>query len=494
MTQHPNTGSDNESGATRGARSVMLRQEGAEFEGSAALDPANQSLADSLRIMLVLLQLAMVVLAGVYVASGFQSVKENERGIRVLFGRVEASNIEPGFAWSAPFPLGELRKVSIGTQTHEIGRDFWPSYTGDDASIDKLIAAPSLKPGQDGCILTGDGSIVHARWKVEYHIRNPADYEQNVGSKESERKLVEVAVKRAVVHACAQLSIDEVLAQGGEGPASLRGMIRSRAQDVLDSLRSGIQIDQVSTTLPIIPPKFIMSEFAKAQAAVSNASRAVEEARSEAGQTLAKVAGQVAPYLIERITAYEAETARKAAALEAGDAAMAAAADAELRTILQSIEKLLMGEPVFYPGGVVEAAGVTVTLPPGEVRSLTGGEMARLLGEAASYRTTVVNRARADLRRFQAKLAQYSANPRLMIQQELAAARLAFLNHDTVQQFLLPPGMSNITLLINYDPDVAREIQRAQKERERIKTEQERERMLKEEKFKTETGLQATPG
>ncbi|GJQ30730.1 MAG: hypothetical protein HBSAPP03_26140 [Phycisphaerae bacterium] len=496
MNTRPNFHPDGDGGGSpRRAGSVTLREEGGTRDAGGMHDPANQSLADALRIMLVLLQGAMVVLAGLYVASGFQSVKEDERGIRLLFGKVEASNVPPGFVWSAPFPLGQLIRVNTGSLDEAIDRDFWPDYpAGGDTDPEKLTVTASLKPGTGGSMLTADGNIAHSRWKAAYHVQDAGNYARTILSKDEERKLVRAAVKRGVVHACARVRIDELLTQSGDRAESVRSYARLEAQRYLDQVGSGLVIDQLNTTAAIIPPLYVRADFAKVQSAVSTASKAVEDARAEAGQTLLRSAGQAAPYLIERIESYEAAMARRDAARAVGDMAASQAADREMIAILTMIDGLLRGEPVAYPGGTVDAAGATQTLAAGTVSNLAGGEVAKVLGEAGSYRTGVVNRAQADARTFDAKLAQYRANPALMLQRELAEARTAFLGRDTVQQFQLPLGMSGISLVLNYDPDVARDIQRAQKERERIKAEDERMRMLRDTTYKTETGLTVSGG
>lgn len=85
-------------GSTREA-SVQLR-EGEPTPGQRAsmMDPANQSLAEALRITFRILQLAMVVLFVLYIGSGFQSIKASERGLRVITGRIVASDLPPVFS------------------------------------------------------------------------------------------------------------------------------------------------------------------------------------------------------------------------------------------------------------------------------------------------------------------------------------------------------------------------------------------------------------
>jgi len=53
-----------------------------------SLDPANQSLADALRMSFRILKLLMLVLVVLYFLSGWFSVKPGENGVILRFGRV----------------------------------------------------------------------------------------------------------------------------------------------------------------------------------------------------------------------------------------------------------------------------------------------------------------------------------------------------------------------------------------------------------------------
>ena len=79
--------------------SVTFREAGDATDAASMLDPANQSLAEALNILLKLLYVGVAALFVAYLISGFKFVKEGERGIRLLFGRVEDSSLEPGFRW-----------------------------------------------------------------------------------------------------------------------------------------------------------------------------------------------------------------------------------------------------------------------------------------------------------------------------------------------------------------------------------------------------------
>lgn len=483
-------------GDPRRSGSAMLRgPEGGHADEQTMLDPANQSLADSLRVMLWLLKAGMLVLAVLYVASGVQMVRENQRAIRLLFGKVQDTNIEPGAAWSAPFPMGELVRVDQGYRELVLDKDFWVYIPPDaqETSPDKLAPTESLKPGQggSGSVLTADGNIGHTQWKVGYRLADVAEYSQNL-LPEEEEKIVRAAVKRGIVQACAGVTIEQLLTQSGNQAGSVRSKARQVAQETLDRLKSGIQIEQLDPIATIAPLRVRM-DFQQAQSAVSMASQMVDAAKGEAATRLLEVAGVAAPYLIHEIDQYEQAAARRVAAAEAGDAPGVAAAEKEMAERMANLENLMLGREVKVQRASVDVAGKIQQLEAGTVSGLAGGAVANILSSAEAYRAGVVNRASGELRRFQAMEAQFKANSRVMVQREWQSAMNDFLSRETTQQLRLPSGLGRMNIAINPDPEILRSIEKAKKAAERASAEEQRMRQLRQDQYVTPTGLQAVP-
>lgn len=424
------------------------------------LDPAHQSLSDAIRITFRILQLAMVVLAGLFFLSGFQSVKEGEQGIRLLFGKVDAAKLDPGFRFSFPYPVGELVKVSTGAVNLSIDRAFWP-YVEDRSrslSIDQLPASSSLNPANDGSLLTADNNIAHAQWSVVYQRREPERFAQNVFI-EDEKSLVMAAVQRGIVHATAQVTIDDLLKQSAGDSGSVASRAREIAQQMLDKAQSGIEIAQLALDQKM-PPLYVRGKFNNVQAAASNASKAREQAETARQRILSAKAGAAVDALLAGIDEYER-------AVELKDAAAKDSALARINALLE--------------GRVADGPA-----PSGEVTTL--------LSEARQYRADVVNRAQADLAIFRAKLEQFESNPLVMVHREIIDAISAFANRDSVQLLQLPPGTSTLELVLNADPDLLKQMDESQKRREADAAALRRTQQQRAAQFKTDTGLlQATP-
>lgn len=430
------------------------------------LDPANQSLADALKLIFVLIQIGVIVIVVLYAFSGFQSIREGQSGVRLLFGKVEQANLDPGFRFSFPYPVGELLKIETGVKQFQLDREFFQEISpGDEGRpLEQLGGRPQLNPERDGVLLTADNSLVHTRWHVEYSPRDAKNYAETI-LPQLEEAIVRSAVAQGVVQAVAEVRLDDFLRQSDSDPGSVASRAREIAQASLDRSGVGIAINQLNLKQKV-PPLFTYPRFAAVQNAEQNAAKKREEAEQHRRSVLNATAGAAVPYLRAEIDRFEL-------AVEQGDAAQSA-------LILARINDLLESKPV-----EIEGVGV--------IEGITSGAVSKALAEAEQYRTGVVNRRRAELTRFLAKLEQYRTNPLVTIHREWADAHAVFSSREFVQKLYLPPGTSTLQLSINADPEFQR---RLQQERARIESEraaEERMRQLREGQLRTPTGLQKPP-
>ncbi|MBZ0171453.1 MAG: hypothetical protein K8E66_03655, partial [Phycisphaerales bacterium] len=146
---------------------------------------------------------------------------------------------------------------------------------------------------------------------------------------------------------------------------------------------------------------------------------------------------------------------------------------------------ILGGAPIALDGSDGGDASIEAMLAwaSGKVAS---GDVVEIIQNADVDRLTIVQEARGDLGFFRAKQGQFLANPDLMIRRDWAGAWAAFQARDFVQTMQLPAG-PRVELRINEDPDVVKEMDRARKQRERIRVATERERMIREGRYKIDT-------
>lgn len=431
------------------------------------MDPANRSLIEAMRITYRLLMIGMVALLGVYVLSGFQPIDEGQRGVRTLFGRIDAADLPSGVQFAFPPPFGGIVKVPTGTQTIKIETEFFPNLREQDRGKPVNEIAPrgrnSLDPAVDGAMITADRNLAHARWEVVYRRTDPKKLLESVLPDDQER-IIRAMVKRAIVRVVSEVPIDDLLkqAQGDEG--SVVNRARRLAQTSLDSVLIdgepglGIEIERIDL-LDKVPPLTLMDEFAAVQSAQATANQRVEQARAEAQSSLNRTAGRAATVLIELIDDYE-----RGIEIESDE-------DAEFA--LGAIRSVMLGESVELPSDE----------GPRQIpERFVSGEVVRILDEADVEGEAIVSRARTSKVEFDAKIASIESNPLVTKQRAWALAYARVLESPTLQTMMVPPGTSLVEVLINQDPQIKRDLELAQKRAEIEQANRERREELRSER------------
>ena len=459
------TGADEPGFGTGREASVRLREGETSRAASQRrrMDAANQSLSDALRITYGLLKAAMVVLVVLYLVSGVQSINEGERGIALRFGKQVRQNLDPGFQWSFPYPIGDIVRVGKGTVELPVAEAFMPNLPGEntpaqamDTDISRFNNANKLNPASDGSNITADLNIAHTQWNINYRRADHAKVVEHV-LPEHERDLIRSIVQRSIARVMATTTIDELLRRSSE---SISGRVRLLAQRELDELESGIEIDRVVLSRKSAAMS-LRRKFNSVQTAAQTAGKAREDALLTREQRLNDVAGRAAETLIEEINEYERLT-------ELGR-------DGEAAAKLERIDRILEGRPVEIGGEMVEG--------------LVSGEVAEMLQKARSDASNRVSDAIAQYRNFEAKLEQFNSNPRLMIARDWSNAMETFLGRDSVSTILLPEGV-DAEMFINNDPDIARELDRSRKRREADQAREQREEQMRRDAYRSRRGIQ----
>ncbi len=446
------------------------------------VDPASKSLGDALRITYRFLQISMIVILGLFLLSGFRQINATERGINLTFGKVVGSDLAPGFQFSWPAPIGELLKISVANEPLELKREFWLNLTEtesikittDPNGVQSLAGGGSdaIDPDAEGMLLLGDGSIAHAQVKLTYVRKNAVKYATTIDPA-FEQRIIASAVRRGVVQTVGRITLDEFMKnvldsdlRGGDG-RSVDNACLDASQAVLDQLDAGIQLQEFAI-LNRIPPRRVMPAFNRVLSATQDSQKARTDALAFRQERLVETAGEAADVLLELIDQYELDLA-------------SGKADAANET-LALIDKVLLGEAKSVPKRDY--------VPP------VTGQVTAILDDARQYRTTMTNKAQADLAVFNAKRDTFRSNPRVMVAGEWAGALSAFLSRPSVQTMILPPGSDRIVMSINRDPRLARKIEQDRNTMEYEQAERERNQRLErsryQEKFdaSTKTGEQ----
>ena len=449
--------------------SVQLREGASEAaQARVLMDPANQSLAEALRITFRLLQGGMLVLFALFALSGFQSVREGQAGIRLLFGKAEPDVLEPGFRFAAPYPMGEIVKVETGAVQLLEDQAFWPEIVAPggvrSATVESMTPKQKLDPERDGFVVTSDGAIAHATLSIQYRRADPRVFAEHM-LPDTERAIVRAAVQRGVVQAVSTVKIDDLLKAGSSAEDSVAVRARTIAQDTLDALNSGIRIDSL-TLEQKVPLRWIKEKFEEVQSAASRAAQAEASASTDASEVLSRVAGGAYSVMNDQIDAYEL-------AVESADPEGAEA-------VLARIDALLEGRPV-------EIDGQSVT-------PVLSGEIARTIAQARQYRSEAVSRSRSELATFRAAQAKHAASPSLMVLGAWREAFDTFFAREFTQFMVVPPGTHTLNLLLNADPDILADIDRFNKQRRAEEARKKREEEQRRSTFSVERGMPVGDG
>ncbi|NBX29082.1 hypothetical protein EBR04_01300 [bacterium] len=390
-----------------------------------AFDPAQQSLAEALKVSFGILKFAMFGLLVAYALSGTFSVGSNEVALRLRFGDYVGAPgqrvLERGTYLAAPFPIEQVIKVDTRPTTIDLDREFWYEITGGGSSKDAFRSgqARPLNPIKDGSLLTGDFNIAHARWSLTYRVTDPEDYITNVGKPDLGEEIVRCAIQQGIVQATAQLPAEDFL----KGVVN-RELAIGIAQRRLDEMKTGLTIDQLNLD-QVTAPMAVVKSFDDVTTAEADRSQRIVAAQQDRTRILAEAAGEAAEKLVALVTDYEQ-------AVEAGTAAEAAAAETK-----------------------IERAFAELNID----NALIGGEAAKVINGANTYRTQVVERVKAEREMFERLLPQFRQNPRIILSRLWEDAREQILTGD-VETFYTVPGQ--LQLQLNRDPEIQKMKQREQ--------------------------------
>lgn len=391
------------------------------------LDPAQQSLAEALRVSFGILKLAMFALLVAYAFSGTFSVGSNEVALRLRFGDYVGDPgsrvLERGTYLAAPFPIEQIVKVDTRPAALSLDQEFWFETGSEDTGLSRgqlqSRNARPLNPLRDGSLITGDSNIVHAKWTLTWRVTDPVAFLDNIGTKKDGAEFVRLVAQQGIVQAVSQQAADELL-RGIVNRELAVGIMQRR----LDAVRSGLSIDQL-TLDKVTAPMRVAASFDAVTTAESERAGSIVSAQQQRARILGEAAGEAHQPLLALIEAYELAT-------EQGDTAAAAAAQQSIDSALESLS--VNGVPL-------------------------GGQVSRVINAAKTYRTQIVERVASEAQAFQELLPQYERNPRLVLSKLWEDARESILTGD-VETFYTVAGQ--LELQLNRDPALQKERQKEQ--------------------------------
>jgi membrane protease subunit HflK len=224
-----------------------------------------------------LLAIAVVVLLGVYFASGFYVVGPDQRAVVRRFGAI-AGQVGPGMHYRVPWPVDRVDVVKT-TSVMKVGVGFvLPSGDGE------------MPPGPE--LLTGDTNIVNVNLVLQYVVHDPAEFLFQIKDADA---FVEAAAQAAVTETIAGMPVDEVLTRGR---VAVQERVKKQTQEVLDHRRSGVSIVSASI-MAITLDRSVAQAFQDVANAMSDREKMINEARAYQNNLIPKARGDARTLLSE---------------------------------------------------------------------------------------------------------------------------------------------------------------------------------------------------
>jgi membrane protease subunit HflK len=224
--------------------------------------------------------LLLLLLLGVWLASGFYTVNANERGVVLRFGKL-VETTEPGLRWRFPAPVESHEIVDLsGVRTVEVG------YRGSERNT-------VLK---EALMLTEDANIINIQFAVQYILKSPEDYLFN--NRDPEDSVIQAA-ETAMREIVGKNRMDFVLYEGREAMAS---NAQQMLQAILDRYQTGILISRV-TMQNAQPPEQVQDAFDDAVKAGQDRERLRNEGEAYRNDIVPRARGAAAR-LLEEANAY----------------------------------------------------------------------------------------------------------------------------------------------------------------------------------------------
>jgi modulator of FtsH protease HflK len=211
--------------------------------------------------------IAALALLWVFFTS-FHSIGAKERGVILRLGSY-AGTMNPGINFSFPAPIDRVIRQNIEEiRTVDIG--------STSANVENLM-------------LTGDQNIVDLAYSVAWNINDPALYLFQLAEPEETIREVAESAMRAVV---GTVSLNDAI---GSGRTGIESQVAQRMQEILNSYRSGVRIQNVAIR-QADPPGAVNESFKRVSASQQQAIRYLNDARAYAQQVTARAQGEAAAF------------------------------------------------------------------------------------------------------------------------------------------------------------------------------------------------------
>jgi HflK protein len=311
-----------------------------------------------------------------WLGSGLFTVGPGEVGMRLRFGRVLASDLEPGLHFRLPWPFEShhliardlARRLEFGlppelsreeaTRAQLRGRTAFASIPLAQQAANGVWFQKETTPG-DSSLLTGDGNLIDLRSTAQYRVKDPLAYAYQLAEADA---LVRSTILSALRSAVATRAIDAVYTTARE---EIERETREATQSMLERYRAGIEIIAVSL-LYDHPPEEVHNAFRDVASALEDKLRTINLANAFAVEKINQAKGEVAA-MTEGALAFKEQ---RIASAQAGADAFALRFEAykgsptltKFRLQLETLEDVLPGMRKFVRPGAGDVKDIDIWL------------------------------------------------------------------------------------------------------------------------------------
>ena len=301
--------------------------------------------------ILVIVLLAVVI----WLATGFFTVRPNEVGIKMVFGRYTSTAPE-GLSWNFPYPIGSVEKPLVtANRTIEIGmRSVEARRSSQRVSADESL------------MLTGDENIVDIDFSLQWQV-DPSKITDFVFNLQNPDGTVRVVAESAMREVIGRRNIQQILTTDR---AAIEAEVKQLTQDTLNQYSAGIQILLVNLQ-KVDPPLQVIDAFRDVQAARQDQDRVRNEAETYASRVVPEARGE-ATKIVQAAEGYRTSTtdyAKGAASrfTQVYDEYRKAPDVIRERIFLETMERVLGGADKTILSQGAGAPGVVPYLPLGDL-------------------------------------------------------------------------------------------------------------------------------
>jgi membrane protease subunit HflK len=207
---------------------------------------------------------ALVILWLIF--TSMHSIEPGKRGVVSRFGRYSYT-LGPGVSLTLPSPIDRVKKVDVESiRTIDLGSE-----------------------GNSDLMLTGDQNLIDLAYSVRWNIRTPELYLFQLAAPEQTIREVGESAMRAVI---SRVTLNDAM---GDRRAEIEEQVARNMQTILDSYRSGIQVQGIAIK-QADPPDEVNDAFKQVTAAQQDAQTYINNANAYALQLRQRSQGEATAF------------------------------------------------------------------------------------------------------------------------------------------------------------------------------------------------------